>query len=49
MRQGFRAPRTEESVGLNGARVKQKGWGGIVETVLFVALEKEHEELIQFV
>lgn len=30
--------------------VKQKGGGGgVVETVLFVALEKEHEEFIQFV
>lgn len=48
MRRGFRAPKMEESVGLNGAQLNRRG-RGVVETILFVALEKEHEEFIQFV
>lgn len=49
MRLEFRAPRTKESVGLNGAQLNRRVGGRVVETVLFVALEKEHEEFIQFV
>lgn len=45
----------DRSVGLNGAEFNTRGVGGVVEwcwgveTVLFVGLEKEHGEFIQFV